>query len=265
MISSFLTTPSIREITVEDPNEAFDDLRDHNDLLRLRSTDTSFALLAINAAAALPPARSTPLPTSSLVDPTTISAIRARSKLAPRQFDRLVEMQLLSAIPPANRRTSRITRKDKSKNEHDRAYYFWRLLAKQRLYKHNAEVLGQLELEERVDKLEETLAGVERDYERILEGAERRATRGGVAVAVNNGEASDVAHSHAKRELVLGQSRGSKRKVVDEDDDEDEQRRETDAKGKGKAVISSAERSTPRSTSSKKTARKKVTVNDEDE
>lgn len=219
MFSSFFSNPTTREITVEDPNEAFDDMRDYNDLLRLRGSDASFASLRVDSSAALPSARTKPLPTSLLLNGTAVASIRQRSKIAPRQFDRLVEMQLLSAIPASHRSTSRITRKDKSKDADDRAYYYWRLLVKQRLYKHNVDTLAQLDPGDRIDKLEETIAGVEKDYLRILDGAAARNTRGGMDIALNKAAGNGTVET--KEQTSFGKSRVPKRKIVDEEDDDD--------------------------------------------
>ena len=227
MMQHFLSIPTILQITVEDPNESFDDLRDTCDLLLLRSSTPLFRYLSIPSIS-LTGLPSQPLPTASILPPTTLSHLRRISKLAPRQLSRILEMQLLSSIPLLHRSASRITRKDKASVENDRAYYFWRLLVKQRLYKHNYEQLIQYDLEERVQKLEETLVGVEMDYKRILERVERRwkavkmememETEAG---AVGDAVAWEVVQGDEGSAVVNGSDvkRERKRKIVDEDDD----------------------------------------------
>ena len=164
-MTGFLADPAVHEVTVEDPNEAFDDLRDHQDLARLRK-DSTFTSLAIDTSVPVP--KKGTLPTASLLPLTTLNALRTKHKIAPRQFSRLVEMQLLSRIPASYHQASRTTRSTDSGDEQDRAYFRWRLLAKQRLYRFNRTLLAQLDRLERIDKLEEVLGGVEADYERLL-------------------------------------------------------------------------------------------------
>lgn len=155
------------EITVEDPNESFDDLRDLNDLARLRK-DNDFASLRISTDVVI---RSKgPLP-KDIVDQEKLDRIRSTYKIAPRQFARVTEMQLLSLIPKSIRQSLIIeqpkdTVPELKIKEHE--YRLWQLLVKQRLYKHNKDMLMQLDRAERVDKLDQTLGGVEADYARLL-------------------------------------------------------------------------------------------------
>ncbi|KAI9768018.1 MAG: histone acetyltransferase 1 [Geoglossum simile] len=171
LVASFLADPSIKEITVEDPNEAFDDLRDYCDIKRLRENST-FDRININTAVPMP--RSGKLPTSSIIDKVLLQELRLRNKIAPRQFDRLVEIQLLSLIPEGSRGACRLNlkRKPNQSTTADKEYDLWRLLVKQRLYKFNRQALMQLDLPERIDKLEEVFRGVESDYVRLLRGLE---------------------------------------------------------------------------------------------
>ncbi|KAK5726909.1 histone acetyltransferase 1 [Elasticomyces elasticus] len=222
-----LTTPfNVRELTIEDPNEAFDDLRDLCDLLYLRSHVPEFAALRINQ----------DVPTSSLglndkipvdliIDGTTRDRIRRETKIEARQFGRLVEMHTLSFIPSAKRSRSRITRKEKSSNADDRAYYFWRLYTKQRLFIHNRDQLIQLEREERGEKLEAALDSVQEGYSAMLEKVEARSqsmARTGPA----NGKAMTKRKADSgveDEETVLGAAKPAthrKRKVVREDSEE---------------------------------------------
>ncbi len=204
MMQKFLSDSNVFEVTVEDPNEAFDDLRDWCDLNRLRGQEafTSIGLVERIPLEALRP--SAPFPKHLLLPLQVVDRVRQENKIAPRQFWRLVEMQLLSRIPTLHRNTARITRKAASADNHDRSYYFWRLLVKERLYRHNLDQLSQLDHGERIKKLEETLKSVQQDYERLLDRAESRL--------------NDI----QPRQLNI-EAAGSKRRkrVVDEDEDED--------------------------------------------
>ncbi|KAK8213923.1 acyl-CoA N-acyltransferase [Phyllosticta capitalensis] len=178
MMSLFLNDPNVFEVTVEDPNEAFDDLRDWCDLARLRSNPEFESLTVADSVPedALRPDITTP---SHLILPEDLlSKIRRNSKISSRQFHRLVEMHTLSKIPAMNRKPARITRKHKAADANDRRYYFWRHLVKERLFNHNRDQLMQIDASERVEKVEQALGGVEFDYQRLLEVAEKRAARG---------------------------------------------------------------------------------------
>ena len=209
MVKAFLADPTSLEISVEDPNEAFDDLRDYCDFARLAANGT-FDKIRLNATLdAKTAARRMGgrVPTAKLLDLPLLNSLRLQSKVAERQFFRLVEMHLLSKIPPHIRQsgTARLTQRGKAKDEGDRAYYYWRLLVKQRIYRRNKDVLSQLDRLERIDKLEETLGGQQGDYERLLRNIVERASAG---------EESNGKGSGARRD------RG-KRKIVDEDEDDE--------------------------------------------
>ncbi|KIY73276.1 histone acetyltransferase type B [Cylindrobasidium torrendii FP15055 ss-10] len=152
---------AIAELTVEDPAEAFEDLRDKCDLTMLFShremMDEAFggvessnggrvgrvgkALTGKNKAGKMGPP----------VDKPWAERWRLKLKLAGRQFQRLIEMVQLSRLGLDARS--------------QRAY---RLQVKERLYRFNFEILGQLEVAERQEKLEETFHSVTEDYRRIL-------------------------------------------------------------------------------------------------
>ncbi|MCJ1289819.1 histone acetyltransferase 1 [Xylographa carneopallida] len=205
MIRTFLADAACTEITVEDPNEAFDDLRDYCDHARLRANGT---LAQITLRTDLDPKATAKrvgvrVPSAKLLDKPLLRALRLQNKLAPRQFDRLVELHLLSQIPAHNRQagTARLTQRAKATDEGDRAYYYWRLLVKQRIYKKNKDVLMQLDRAERIDKVEEALGEQGGDYERLLRGMEGKGDGDG--------------------EVGVRRERG-KRKVVDDDEDADE-------------------------------------------
>jgi len=170
----YLAAPDTIEITVEDPNEAFDDLRDLNDLTRLRA-DPEFMKTRINTDVTLK--RQFRLPAGKIVDRDALEKIRVTKKIATRQFYRLVEMQLLSLIPTSIRQSLLLEgRKGDSAElkQKEREYYLWQLLTKQRLYKHNKEQLMQIDRAERIDSLEQTLGGVEADYARLLRALDGR-------------------------------------------------------------------------------------------
>lgn len=116
---------------------------------------------------------------------------------------------------------------------------------KQRLYKHNRDMMMQMEVEERVESLEDVILGVEREYVGVLEKAERRerredGERGGGRVVLGEvvgdggGSGSGKTVSGRKERQMQGievvdveavaasaERRKAKRKLVD-DEDEDE-------------------------------------------
>ena len=171
----YLHDPLTIEITVEDPNEQFDDLRDLNDLTLLR-TLPEFHALHINTSS-IPRAKS-PIP-RDIVSSVAAETLRKKMKIAPRQFYRVVEMQLLSKIPTTVRQSllleqERKVERDAGLAEKKKEYRLWQLWVKKRLYKHNKDMLIQLERTERIEKLEQALAGVEADYARLLRAADDR-------------------------------------------------------------------------------------------
>jgi len=226
-----LTKPSnVIEFTVEDPNEAFDDMRDVCDMANLAANSPEFAGLKVNTGIMGDKLRrDVVIPIDEIVDGQAKEAIRKASKIMPRQLARLVEMQTLAKIPRLNRSTSRITRKEKASNENDRAFYFWRLYVKQRLYIQNRDVLVQLDPEDRVDKLEATLESIQNDYERLLAMVEKRksfvtngkaaegASRLGKKRRLHDGDEADTESSTAAS--ASRKKRQSKR-VLDDDDEE---------------------------------------------
>jgi histone acetyltransferase 1 len=169
----YFQQPQTIEITLEDPNEAFDDLRDLNDLARLRKLP-EFTALRINRA--IIPRAKGPVP-KEIVDSNTLETIRHKIKIAPRQFARVVEMQLLSLIPSGVRQSMLLERPkatvpDLKARQHE--YHLWQLFVKKRLYKHNKDTLIQLDRTERIYKLDDALGGVEADYARLLMHFDRR-------------------------------------------------------------------------------------------
>ncbi|KXL46811.1 hypothetical protein M433DRAFT_57957 [Acidomyces richmondensis BFW] len=209
--------PNVCEFTIEDPNEAFDDLRDLCDLIMLQKHVPEFAKLRINTN--IPADRLAPdacIPTDLIVDGAARQRILKQTKLNERQFNRLVEMYTLSFIPKSNRSRTRITRKERSSNENDKTYYFWRLYVKQRLYVFNRDQLAQLEHEERVEKLEAALDSVQEGYSKMLEKVEEKEkSEGGRGM---NGSSSPT--TKGADALAV---KPRKRKVVEDKEDEDEE------------------------------------------
>ncbi|KAG5732748.1 Histone acetyltransferase type B catalytic subunit [Termitomyces sp. T112] len=165
-----LSRPNIAELTVEDPAEAFEDLRDRNDLRMLlynqQFMEEGFGSEAVTHGGGrvggvgragksgkggkiVTTARGKMGPPSNKA---WLEKWRNDLKIAGRQFHRLVEMLLLLRL-------------DSSDAAAERAY---RIQVKERLYRFNFEILAQLEKEERLEKLEETYQSVRQDYSRIL-------------------------------------------------------------------------------------------------
>ncbi|KAI5454777.1 histone acetyltransferase 1 [Naganishia albida] len=132
------TRPEVSELTIEDPSEHFEDLRDRNDLTRLRK------LLG----------QSKEILSGAPVDKTWMEKTRKELKYAKRQFLRIIEIMLLEQL--------------KYRKNDPNAYKALRLQVKERLYRFNYEILSQVEPEERKQKLQETYANVEEDYKRLL-------------------------------------------------------------------------------------------------
>ncbi|CAG8958006.1 hypothetical protein HYFRA_00000349 [Hymenoscyphus fraxineus] len=168
----FLQDPSTIEITVEDPNEAFDDLRDLNDLARLR-TLPEFLSLKINTSVQIK--SKGPVP-KEILNSKLLEEIRTKLKIAPRQFARVVEMQMLSLIPLGIRQSllDVSTKNILDKPAREFEYRLWNLWVKMRLYKHNKDMLIQLDRAERIQRLEEVTGGVEADYARLLRNFDER-------------------------------------------------------------------------------------------
>ncbi|MCJ1343579.1 histone acetyltransferase 1, partial [Peltigera leucophlebia] len=162
------------------------------------------------------------VPTSKLLDVSLLDSLRHKNKLAPRQWARLVELYLLSLIAPYKRQAgvARLTQRGKTKDDDDRAFYYWRLLVKQRVYKQNRDLLIQLNRGERIDKVEQTVGEIAGDCERLLRNLEKRKDLDDLLTSTSNGNEEgmeDPAPRERKRGLV-------KRKVIviDDDDDDDD-------------------------------------------
>jgi len=208
IFANLSTKPFIYEIPVEDPNEAFDAMRDYSDIVFLR-TLPAFQTLSIPPT--LPPekiAKSAPIPRDEILGHgVDLTQLRHEAKIVPRQFNRMLELHLLSTIPAAHRKKARITRKERSSNENDRRYYFWRLALKDRIYRQNFDALDQLEdAAQKVEMLEAAVDNQQDEYEERLEGIQRRA------------KFNEEGHNGA-----TGRSRPKrKRRVVEDDDDNDD-------------------------------------------
>ena len=232
MYASFLADPTVIEVTVEDPNASFDDLRDYCDLTRLRQIP-EFTSIRMNTTVSIPKKGS--LPTAQILPPGPLEALRVSQKLIPRQFSRLLEMQLLSLIPSDSRNSFysmsslNALRAKHNPQTADKEYRYWKLLAKQRLYIHNRDQLAQLDRLDRIDKLNETLGGVEADYVRLLlqmkagpstvekQEQEELGSEDGVTDE-KDGDENGVQNGSATLAV-----RHSKRRIIVEDDDEDEE------------------------------------------
>ncbi|GAA6009078.1 hypothetical protein JCM10207_004085 [Rhodosporidiobolus poonsookiae] len=130
-----LSRSEVSELSVEDPSETFDDMRDKCDLYTLIEGGD---LKDVKA----------PL------DRDVTEAIRLKYKLADRQFYRLVEMLLLVTSDPTNEAEQKAIR----------------LTVKKRLYLFNKEQLLQIEdKDERKTKLQETFENVREGYRRLTE------------------------------------------------------------------------------------------------
>ncbi|OIW33504.1 histone acetyl transferase HAT1-like protein [Coniochaeta ligniaria NRRL 30616] len=176
IFSQYLKHPQTVELTVEDPNEAFDDMRDLCDLSYLR-TVPDFLKLRINTSIKLPRDGAVP---KTIIDPEAYEKLRRKVKIAPRQFARALEMQLMSQLPDSVRPgittdEEETTSNPKAAEEHE--YGLWKLLVKARLYRQHKDILGQLDVAERLEKLEETVASVEFEYARLLVLLESRVNK----------------------------------------------------------------------------------------
>ncbi|CAG8464272.1 1734_t:CDS:2, partial [Racocetra persica] len=133
LYQSFLADPRIKDITVEDPSDKFQEIRDKNDIRFLRENK---ALEGLKAP----------------VDRNVFNELQKKYKLNKRQMARCIEIELLRNL----NKTDPV------------AYKAYRLQVKQRLYLWNEDILRQLDRAERIQKLEETFKGLEEDYHSII-------------------------------------------------------------------------------------------------
>lgn len=157
------------EITVEDPNEDFDVVRDMADLLFLREQPDFKQAVQINSNVEIPKKGALP---KDIVDKKALEALRTKYKIASRQFNRLIELTCFFKLPDSVRPTLDIdaagSKTKKSTKAEDHEYNLWKLLTKSRIYAQNREILSQLEPDERIAKLDETLFAVELEYALLL-------------------------------------------------------------------------------------------------
>lgn len=200
---------TVFELSVEDPSEEFDKLRDVNDWKVL---EPEFRKADIKINVAVDTHRLKRMPTAKLLKMEAIKSIRATHKIASRQFARQLEMYLLSLIPFSRRAagganmTTLMIKKSRAADPNDKAYYWWRLILKQRIFKKNRTLLQQMDLEERIPKVDESARAQEDEYEILL-------------LAYATAAARDAGLLNGSGTSALSER---KRKVVDDDDDEED-------------------------------------------
>ncbi|RVD85722.1 uncharacterized protein DFL_004033 [Arthrobotrys flagrans] len=183
IVDKYLSSDKVKEIVVEDPSDKFEKLRDFCDYKRLKK--------------------------QSLINDETVESLlgrkesrewidteRAKAKMPMRQFQRVIELMLLEHIL--------ITKGPKYDEQLERYMTY----VKDRLYRHNKDVLMQLEREERGEKLHETYERVHSDYEAYL------AALGSEAVKTK-------AASKGKR-VIAGKRPAGLISTVEEDEEEEE-------------------------------------------
>jgi histone acetyltransferase 1 len=231
--NSGVADSTVNELTVEDPNEAFDALRDTVDFHVLRSEFIEHKVSINSTPYDTDVRRNRPrlMPTSNIIPVKVLQEIRKKNKIEPTQFAHILEMFLLSQIPQKSRggginMASLLTQKWRLPNDDDKKYYWWRMLVKQRLYKRHRDMLIQVDLDERVEKLDQTLSNVEEGYDNLLKAFMAKEE------AIKEAEKEDDATGSEGRVR-------SKRKLVVEDEDEDE---ENPIRGNGSMEARAAKR-----------------------
>jgi histone acetyltransferase 1 len=145
-----LQRSDIAELTIEDPSEAFQDMRDKVDYRTLVAAGVFDGIVAP-------------------VDPVWRETTRKEWKLGSRQFYRLIEMalrsDLLNALEEDASSASKAIEKGQSKDiEKD-----YRLMVKERLCRFNYEILAPMDNKERKDTPHQTYESVVDEYDRLLE------------------------------------------------------------------------------------------------
>jgi histone acetyltransferase 1 len=208
--TEILADPTVFELSVEDPSEEFDKLRDVNDWKVL---EPEFRKANIKISVAIDTVRLKRMPTAKLLNMTAIKTIRANHKIASRQFARQLEMYLLSLIPFSHRAagganmTTLMIKKSRAADPNDKAYYWWRLILKQRIFKKNRTLLLQMDLEERIPKIDESARAQEDEYEILLLVYATAAARDAGLLNGGGGGSGSI---------------DRKRKVIDDEDDDEE-------------------------------------------
>lgn len=162
----YLQRPQTVELTIEDPNEAFDDMRDLSDLTYLR-TVPEFSQVQVDTTIALPSDATSPVP-RDIINPQLLETLKRKTKIAPRQFARLVEMHTMSQLPASVQPQLGVEKVPAASKSDKHKYHLWQVWVKKRVYKQNRDILGQIESGERLDKLNEALRSVELEYARLL-------------------------------------------------------------------------------------------------
>ncbi|EAW14059.1 histone acetyltransferase catalytic subunit HAT1 [Aspergillus clavatus NRRL 1] len=240
--SACIDDPTVEELTVEDPNEAFDVLRDSADYQILRPEFLKHNVNINPDPYEVHSRNQRPwlVPTATLIPVKLLHDIRKSYKIDSTQFAHILEMFLLGQIPLKNRHAggfnmSRLLiKKYRADDPNERRYYWWRMLTKQRLYKRSKDILIQLDLGERIQKLEETVTNVEEGYEVLLkEFTAREQSLKVLEEAAEQTESRATAvedEANASPSGTLGRDQRVKRKFTVEDDDEDEAETEDTAK-----------------------------------
>lgn len=185
IIAQFLANPNVNEITVEDPSDVFEQMRDVADYHRLKNANLV-----------------TPKTLEARLDGKQktrdwITAEKAVAKMPQRQFMRIVEILLLEQI---------LLTRGSQQGELLSKYTYY---VKERLYRHNKDVLIQLERDERSEKLAETYENVYEDYENMLKRVGSDAVKG------------------KQRGVISGKRPSSNlRNIAEGDDDEEEEEEE---------------------------------------
>ncbi|KAK5663990.1 hypothetical protein OQA88_203 [Cercophora sp. LCS_1] len=207
----YLNHPQTVEITVEDPNEAFDDMRDVADLIFLRQRD-DFNALKLDTSLVLPKG-SAKVP-NNIIDQAAADEVRRKTKIAPRQFTRVLEMHLMSKLPEAVRpgisADKQVARRAPKEDRYQST--LWHILMKKRIFNQNKDALGEMDLDERVEKLSETVRSVAWQYESLIVRADN-ATR-----KEKEAQEAEKAKSAAESDDETGKSgsESGKRKAADE-------------------------------------------------
>jgi histone acetyltransferase 1 len=231
--SASVKDSTVVELTVEDPNEAFDALRDTADyhILRPEFLKQNVNINPNPYSSGSTKRRPRLMPTSALIPIKALHDIRCLYKIAPTQFAHILEMFLLSRIPFKNRAIGGanmarlVIKKHKAEDENDRRYYWWRMLVKQRLYKRSRDMLIQLDLSDRIQKLDETLTNVEEGYEALLKAFVAREENNTIKDQGGEEERVDPKKTSMSQRTANGVRNKDRLKrkltVVEDDSDED--------------------------------------------
>ncbi|KAK2839273.1 hypothetical protein FQN49_006307, partial [Arthroderma sp. PD_2] len=275
-----LNDPTIFELTIEDPNESFDALRDSNDYHTLKPEFIKHKILinpdplpnpssggnATGTTSPKPHKHPHVMPTSLLIPTKTLDELRHEFKIAPTQFAHLVEMYLLSQIPAARRGAENVnmtrlkTQKSRIQNEDDRRYYWWRMLVKQRLYKRHRDMLIQIDKDERVTKLDETLQNVEEGYDVLLKAFDDRVQQKPIEIIDVDAMSENKEGGEKKKKNETEEERALRKERKREKKKEREKEREREA-----AAEAERENANPAAGKKKRTKRKFVIEDDEEE